>query len=325
MISKDRRKKPRETLSPFGELGLAHGSAAAPSATAPVSKARRRIGVFCEGGDWIFFSPYFGRLFSGIAQEAEKAKDRIVMYMPDPGRGDKGFSKASKHELGYTGIGELGEGLVQGAIVMCGRAASPSQVRELRSLKIPVVLLSNNKKIPGFPQISSGAYERAYLCAEQLYIEGRKKVGMVGLYSNSTYHRDSLRGLKAASKKARKEFKDTQLEPLNQWDLTKPFELSKALDSLVKQGCDAIVCSEATQSIVALDLLTRQKIKMPKALCLVSFGPLPRSARVASNGALRLLQVDLADEGRRAYHLLQEALAGLPPKSETIRWSWPGY
>jgi DNA-binding LacI/PurR family transcriptional regulator len=325
MNPKERRKKPREMLSPFGEMGLAHGSASQEAVSAPSGAQRRRIGVFCEGGDWIFFSPYFGRLFSGIAQEAEKARARIVMYMPDPGRGEKGFSKASKHELGYSGVSELREGLVEGAIIMCGRAAAPAQLQELRSLKIPVVLLSNNRKIPGFSQISSGAYERAYLCAEQLYIEGRKKVGMLGLYANSTYHQDSLRGLKAASKKAKKEFKDSQLQPLNQWDLTKPFELLKCLDVLQKQGCDAIICSEATQSIVALDILTHQKLKMPKQLCLVSFGPLPRSARVASNGALRLLQVDLADEGRRAFALLQQAMAGGEPKSETIRWSWPGY
>ena len=328
MAKIERRKKPREALSPFGEMGLAHGSASqavAPLAGNPaLAKAQRRIGVFCEGGDWIFFSPYFGRLFSGIAQAAEKASARIVMYLPDPGRGD-GFKSASRHELGYHGIQQLKDGLVQGAVLMCGRAMTAAQVKEIRALKIPVVLLSNNKNIPGFFQISSGAYERSRLCAEQLYIEGRKKVGMVGLYSNSSYHIDTLRGLKAASKAAKKDFKDEQLQPLNQWDLAKPYELQTVLDRLVKLGCDAIICSEATQAIVALDILKTQKVKMPQKLCLISFGPLPRSARVASGGALRLLQVDLASEGRRAYELLDEALMGKAPRSESIRWSWPGY
>src|SRR5947209_5206516 len=127
MARKERRKISRETLSPMGELGRAHGAeGATPGAESAgkIPKGRSRIGVFCEGGDWIFFSPYFGRLFSGIAQSAEKDKARVVMYMPESGRGDLGFKAVAKHELGYNGIGQLKEGLVQGAIVMCGHAPS---------------------------------------------------------------------------------------------------------------------------------------------------------------------------------------------------------
>lgn len=320
----ERRKSPRESLSPFGELGRAHG-AGNSLAEETRSGHRRRIGVYCEGGDWIFYSPYFGRLLSGIAQGAELGGGRLVMYLPAAGRGSSGFNQVSRHELGYSGIEQLKDGLADAAIVLCGRALNPKQAALLKSLKIPVLLLSNNKKVRGFFQLSSGAYERALLCTEQLYIEGRKKVGMIGLYANSSYHDDSLRGMKAASKKCKKAFAPSQLHPLNQWDLAKPFELQNAIDTLMKQGCDAIICSEATQALVAHELLKKAKVQMPQKLSLVSFGPLPRSARAVNTSALRLLQVDLVDEGIRAYKLLEEAMQGKPARTETIRWSWPAY
>lgn len=321
MNSKDRRKKPRETLSPFGEMGRAHGSSF-PESNEP---RPNRIGIYCEGGDWIFFNPYFGRIFSGIAQAAEKAGSRIVMYLPEAGRGEKGYKDASRHELGFGGLSQLKEGLVQGAILVCGRPPSPAQAKEIRSLKIPVVLLSNNENAPGFFQLNSGVYDRSYLCAEQLYVEGRKKVGMIGLYEKTSYHHACLRALKAASKKAKREFKDEQFQAMSQWDLAKPHELQTKLDQLIKMGCDGIICSEAFQALVALDILAKQKIKMPKELCLISFGPLPRSARVGKGAALRLLQVDLPQEGHRVFGMLQDAIKGMPPRTESIRWSWPGY
>jgi LacI family transcriptional regulator len=289
-----------------------------PNLTARAVKRGRthNVGVFCGGGSWMLYNAYFGRLLAGLAQAAARDASRLVFYLPtfEEGRDPN----PEEVTVRLTGLEDLQDGRVDGAIVVSGRVPSAEEQKQLRELDLPVLLVGNNAKIRGLFQLLSGAYERTRLACERLHQEGRRRVAMIGLAEGSDFDAECVRALKDSVSSAGEKYDATLFTTLTHWDLDDPANLEPALRRVLRADPDALILCDAHQALVAEPLLTMFGRNIP----LVSFSPMPAGGRARSN-AIRLVECDLIAEGQRAYQLFRDAQQSRRPRVEVMQWHWP--
>jgi DNA-binding LacI/PurR family transcriptional regulator len=271
------------------------------------------IGVFAEGGSWILYDAYFGRLLAGLALAADKDDARLLFYLPDiVGGSDSDLMHA---DLRFKGVEELGDGRLDGAVVLGGPVGQERELEDLHRSGLPLVLLSRNVAVPGFSQLLSGSRERSALAAEMLIRQGHERLGFIGLNSSNYFNQTSLEGMRQ-SLNGRGSVVQGAVEQSDPYDLA---ELTRVVDELLAAGATGWVLGISEQAMVVLDILKARGVEVPGQVSLVSFGPLPNTGR-ARTPRLSLVDADLEAEGRACYAMIKARLAGAAPETRVIAW-----
>jgi LacI family transcriptional regulator len=270
------------------------------------------IAVISDSGSWIFYNDYFGRLLAGLAEAAEADGQRLLFSLPRVRRRD---DNPMHDEVQLGGLADLGDGRVDGGLVLGGRRPQKAELRQLRESGVPVVWVSPNETIPGFSQLLSGSRRRAESAGRLLAAQGHRRVLFLGLYEDSTYHETSLVGLKTGLGASAK----ILAAALDHWDLGDPVRLLPHLERGLRHGCTAVLCSNYEQGQVLLDLALGRGLRVPDDLSLLVFGPVAAGQR-ARPLPLSCLDSDLIGGGRRAYGLLRRAMAGEPLAQIELEW-----
>jgi LacI family transcriptional regulator len=282
----------------------------------------RNVGFFSELPTWVFYNNYFGRLIAGVAQAAHEDDVKLMFYFSDGFFSKDGGAARSKMPL--TGMTELTDGRVDGAIVLKDSDLTEEQAEFFRTRSpVPIVLINNTKPIPGFFQMTSGIYERNRIALKYLYSKGHRKIGVLGLIPGGEYNRVCLRAFEDFYADMGLAFKNDLMEvPPAGHDIANVRDMTRSLTSLREKGVTAIVCSDDLQGFLSLEILKKMKVRIPQDMSVLSFGQVAREASL-QDPLLNMVEADLEEGGRRAYEFFKEALAGKPPRAESLLWQAP--
>lgn len=270
------------------------------------------LGVFCDSGTWVLYNDYFGRLLAGLASAAEADGQRLLLSFPRVRRRD---DNPLHDEVRLAGLEDLGDGRVDGGLVLGGRLPRREELQQLRGAGVPVVWVSPDQPVPGFSQLLSGSRRRAESAGRLLAAQGHRRVAFMGLFQDSAYNAASLEGLKAGLGPGAK----ILALALDHWDSADPLRLEPHLDRSLRSGNTAILCSNYAQGQVLLDLALRRGLKPPKDLSLLAYGPAAMGVR-ARPLALSCMECDLEAGGREAYRLLKLAMEGGATAVSELIW-----
>ena len=280
----------------------------------------RNLGVFWQSGSWIFHNEYFGSLLSGLADAASQDGVNLVFYLPKVKIPDP---NPDQNVLQMTGLSELLDGRVEGAVIFGGRSISEEELSLLREASLPTVFLAPHVERPGFSQVLSGAYERTRLAVGKLLDLGHRKIGVLGLYKGGSHDELTKKAMEDVFRERGLVLKDGWLENFENWNIWDAAKVEKFLKKFLEKKVTAVICVSAEQASLGLEILRRLKVRVPKDLSLVSFGPLSFLAQF-QKPELCLMETDLVEAGAQAYELYREARDGKKPRSVTMDWRWTG-
>lgn len=276
------------------------------------------IGVFCEGGSWMFYNDYYGQLLAGVAIGAERDDQRLVFYLPEVKPIDP---NPENDVVRMRGLEALADGRVDGGIVIGSKMNDLPSLRSLRDAGLPLLLLSPDRPVTGFRQLGSGLVERMSLAAAALLDHGRRRIGFLALFKGGIHNEQGFQAIQDTVRKRGGKVAAPVLAEADDRNFCSPEHLLPQMKALLKAGCDGWVVSNSSQAAVALDLLQAQGVNVPRDLSLISFGPLPVSERGRAV-PLALVEPDLIAEGERCYRLFQALARGEAVESEEIRWNY---
>jgi DNA-binding LacI/PurR family transcriptional regulator len=281
----------------------------------------KALGVFCEAGEWIFYNQYYGHLIAGLAAAAEADDINLIFYFPEI----KMVAEKVPYDwpMKMRGLGSLADGRVDGGIILGGRGAPAEDLERFQASGFPVVLMGNDKAVPGFPQLASGAYERTCTAMDRAMEYGHRDIGFIGLYQGSTFNQDSIRAIKDKVESAGAVFRPELMEEIDSWEINNTEDLRLRLARLVKNKATLILFADTRQATVALDLLEQMGLSIPGDISLMGFGPMPDETK-ARIPQLCLLDTDLEAAGRQVYALYTESKEGKEPRAGRIEWTWQG-
>lgn len=271
------------------------------------------LGVFAEGGSWILYDNYFGPLLAGLALAADAEGNRLLFYLPEiKGGTDTDLIRA---ELSFKGIEELGDGRLDGAVVLGGPLGQERELEDLRKSGLPLVLLSRNQSRPGFSQLLSGAKERSAMAAQLLMKAGHRKLAFIGLNSASSFNQASLQGLRETLGEDGEAIEG----PVEQAEIYDLAILKKVVQDLLSRGATAWVAGIPAQAAILLDILLAMGKSVPGDVSLLTFGPEPPSLQ-ARRPRLSFISADLQAEGKVCYDMLKAAQSGGQAQTKVIQW-----
>jgi DNA-binding LacI/PurR family transcriptional regulator len=281
----------------------------------------RNLGVFWQGGSWLFYNHYYGSLLSGLAESAEKDKTHLVFYLPEmkPTEDPNPLHQFVR----MTGIHELMDGRVEGAVVLSFRTIPEDQLSVLRRSALPIVLMSMHREVPGFFQLSAGTYERTSLAAEKLLEAGHRRIGFLGFYVESPHDDVVCAAMGDALRKRGLVFEKEWLESSDHWNIWDTTRIEGQLKRLLERKCTAVICVSADQAALGIEVLRKLGLEVPRDISLVAFGPLSPVAQF-HRPSLCLIEPDLVNAGIGAYELYKEAKDGKTPRGISIDWRWAG-
>jgi LacI family transcriptional regulator len=277
----------------------------------------RTLGVILEFGYWLFYNPYFGRLVAGLADAAREDDRRLTFFFPEI---EPSKSNPGNDVVHPKGLDEVLDGRVDGAILVAGRKLSEEDLRRLKESPVPIVLLNTNQVVPGFFQVNSGASARTKAAALALIDQGHRRIGMLGLYPDNPYEWACLQGMIEAHEARNLDFSKDRIASIDHWDISQPDSVLPAVEKLLSQNVTGIICSDATQSVVALELLKRKGVLVPKDVSLTAFGPMPHGARMVTP-EISMFNSDIIEAGRETYRLFKEALDDMPFRTYEMKWT----
>lgn len=275
----------------------------------------KNIGVYSEQGAWIFFHSYFGRLVAGLAEAAQREGEHLVFYLPP-----KDPQPIRSTLVKLEGLDAVLDGRVDGAVVLGGDLISEADRAMLKESNLPVVFLSNNLEIPGFPQIVSGAYERTRKAVDHLFSLGHRRIGLSGYYQDAHYMQASLKGYRDSYSRLGQEPEPEFVASPTTDRFFDESDIQERLARLRRAGVTAIVSTEIVEALHFVRQLTAEGVQVPGEMSVVSFGPQWRGI-YQGKPALSTFDADLAEYGRRCFEMFKEAREGKPPRLETMDWN----
>jgi DNA-binding LacI/PurR family transcriptional regulator len=222
-----------------------------------------------------------------------------------------------------TGFNELMDGRVDGAVVLGFRTIPQTQLEVLRRSGLPVVLMSQQKEVPGFFQLLAGTYERTLLAAEKLLDMGHRRIGYMGFYEESLHEEMVKKAMEDAFRKRHLKLTNGWRECSEKWNIWDVVLIERQLNKLLDTKCTAIICVSADQAMLAVEILKRRGIKVPQDISLAAFGPLSFVAQF-QRSTLCLIEADLFKAGSQVYEMYKEAQQGKKHRSIAIEWNWLG-
>jgi LacI family transcriptional regulator len=279
------------------------------------------LGVFWQGGSWLFYNHYYGSLVSGLAESAEKDNLHLAFYLPEMKPIEE--PNPDRRLIRMRGINELMDGRVEGAMVFSFRTIPEDQLSILRRSTLPVVLMSTQREEPGFFQLLAGTYERTRLAVERMLDAGHRRVGFLGFYEESLHDEVVKEAMGDAFRKRGLVFEKDWLESSDHWNIWETQRIAQQLKRILAKGCTAIVCVSADQAMLAVQILREMGMEVPRDVSLAAFGPLSFVAQF-QKPTLCLIEADLVKAGSLAYGLYKEAKEGAKPRSLSVDWKWLG-
>jgi len=281
----------------------------------------KHLGIFWQGGSWLFYNHYYGSLLSGLAESAEKDGNHLVFYLPEIQ--SLGEVNSYNVPIQMTGFNELLDGRVDGAVVLGFRTIPEEQLAILRRSGMPVVLMSQQKEVPGFFQLLAGTYERTRLAAEKLLDMGHRRIGYMGFFEESLHEEMVQNAMEDAFRKRRLKLGKGWRECSEKWNIWDVTLIERQLNKLLENKCTGIICVSADQAMLAVEILKRKGIEVPRDLSLAAYGPLSFVAQF-QRSTLCLIEADLFKAGSQVYELYKEAQQGKKCRSISIEWKWLG-
>lgn len=316
-LSGDSRVKP-ETRARIQASARALGYVANQSARLFKTGKTKNIGIFCDSGSWMLYNYYFGPLIAGLIEAAQEGGYRSVLYLPEIGRLPKS-GNPDHQPVRLKGAEEFQDGRVDAAVVVGGRTSVQSDIETLKSLKLPVVLLSNNTPIQGLSQLNSGARDRVRQIAAFLIARQKAVPALLGLYEGSSYNLESEAGWREAIKSAGLSEPPDFVVGISRANLADGAEIAAKVSQAIATGARSVICGDIAQALRIFDLQREGRISLPKDFLVGSFGPLPYVITERPKNLI-LLECDLLAEGKRAFSLVKKALEREAPKTEIMHW-----
>jgi len=282
-------------------------------------QVNHNLGIFWQGGSWLFYNNYYGSLLSGLAESAEKDKTHLVFYLPEMKPTED--SNPQHQDIRLSGINELMDGRVEGAVVLISRTIPEDQLSILRKSPLPTILVSTQREVPGFFQLSAGTYERTLLAAEKLLEAGHRRIGFLGFYQESLHDQIVQEAMEDVFRKRGLLFKKEWLESSDHWDIWDVQHIENQFTRLIDQKCTAVICVSAHQASLGIEILRSKGLSVPGDISLVAYGPLSPVVQF-QRPTLCLIEADLVRAGSIAYGLYKEALEGGKPRTLVLEWKW---
>ncbi len=279
------------------------------------------LGIFWQGGSWLFSNYYYGSLVGGLAESAEKDGLHLAFYLPElkPTEDPNPLHQSFR----MTGIHELMDGRVDGAVVLSFRTIQEDHLSILRNSTLPVVLVSTQKEVPGFFQLMAGSFEATQRAAERLLDAGHQRIGFLGFYEEGLHDEVVHEAMADIYMKRGLVFEKEWVEASDHWDIWDTVRIGNQLKRLLGRGCTAVICVSADQAALAVQVLREMGLEVPRDLSMVAYGPLSRVAQYPTP-SLCLLEADLVHFGRKTYELYKQAKEGGKPRTLSIDWNWVG-
>lgn len=285
------------------------------------TRESRQVGVYWQGGAWLFYNQFYGSLLIGFADSAEKDGNHLVFYLPEIH--STGDTNPNRRPIRMTGFNELMDGRVDGAVVLGFRDIPDKELSILRKSGLPIVLMSQQREVPGFFQHLAGTYDRTKIAVEKLLDLGHRRIGYMGLYEESLHDEVVQQTVKESYRRRGLKLEAGWKQNSGQWNIWDVELIERQLKRLFEYRCTGIICVSAEQAILTMQVLKRRGIKIPKDMSMIAYGPFPMVSQFQIP-SLCLVEADLIKSGSEAYDLYKEAKQGGKPRSISIEWKWDG-
>lgn len=171
----------------------------------------------------------------------------------------------------------------------------------LRNMKVPFVIIGSSSK-DGVIQVDNNHTEACCKLTERILEKGYSKVALIGGDMRTVVNQQRLNGFKNA-------FENRNIsidEKLNYLDLNTGNEIESAVDDIIKNKADCIVCMDDSICAQVVTKLEKEGIVFPKEIGLASF--YDSSLLEHIKPGVTAISYDVQELGEKACHILIDTI-----------------
>lgn len=260
---------------------------------------RQRVGAIITGGkkEKVYF------LFNPPALNQHHERERISWILIRILKGMIEESQRSNLELTYIHKSSISNLDKEKVLLLEYSSIGKDKLIQLKDEARNIITIHSPERIEGTHTIREGLFKGVFLATTHLVECGYRKIGFISGPLDETWFITRLQGYLEGLKIGEVDFSPNLLKVTNSGI---PEEDERAIEELLEEGIDSVICSNDIRAINVLEYCAKKNIKVPDDLAVCGFDDIEE----AKDYDLTTVNTHLEKIGEKAIELAAKIIEG---------------